>query len=1113
MLHAPIIIIEINKEKDRFNIIEYNEGFSSLIGEKKHKISLEGLPEAIEKEISNAVKSGVSYYFDPLNIRYFRITCTHITDQKCSVLFTEERHKVITGVPKGELEFLRMITENSNDGFWLMDNKLNTLFMSPSIKNQMGYTVEEYISIPITQRLPEESLPIMQHNLQKLIQDFQKDPSKSNILFEIPHKHKDGHHIWGEVNLKILHDSDYQILGFIGITRNVNERHQLLKKIEESEKLFRQLTENSPSSIFIYQDEKLVYANPATQKLTGFSDKELLQMNFWDIVSPEHIEIVKLRGLQRQKGADIINNYEFCIITKNGEKKWIDYTGALITFNGKPAGIGNIVDITQIKETEFALRKNEEKLLDLFEMAVDGIITGDIEGKITGFNTRAEEITGIQRKQILGKHLTNLFSAKVMKENPLRFDLLDEGKMLVNQRSLTKPTGEVVVIEMNSRRMPDKSYHAFIRDITNRIKTEKDLETNREKFYTVFEKTQSPIFIIDENGNYIDANNAGLAFMETDKKGLLKMNVTSTIQEKTSAKLILDKHTKLWKSGGTIETNYSINGKIKTLLLTITPTLIDQKKQIYGIGTDITEQNRYLKALSESEEKFRHMSDNIADGITIIDNHKIIYTNQRLSEITGHSPEELIHIKGIDLAAPWEKSRIKKIMSDAQTSKKIISELEFSIISKSGEEKYLYNRYSGSATNPSRSYIITTDITDRKKIEKELIQKNAEYKKLNLELSNAITKAQESDKLKSAFMANMSHEIRTPLNAIMGFSEMLKKKNLPFEKVESYASVINQGGSHLLNLINDIIDVSKIEAGQMTLFLGEVNVNSLFKETFHFFDHTARKKGLEFHLEIPEKTTKISGDETKLKQILNNLISNAIKFTEYGEVRFGYTIEESSLVIFVKDTGIGIKKEEIPLIFERFRQLETNQSNNFPGTGLGLSIVNGLVSLMQGEIKVSSTLFRGSVFEITIPFEAMDKKRREESENSTYDHESDLSKYTLLVAEDESLSRLLVHEILQPTGIQIIDAKDGEEAIEFAIKQKVHLVLMDMGLPKIDGYLASQEIRKIMPLVPIIGCSAYAFGSDKDKAIKSGCNEFITKPYQMEQLIGLISNYLKNNGE
>lgn len=1253
-----------------------------------------------------------------------------------------------------ELEILKLLSEKTNDGLWLMDTQLKTVYMSPAIEHHMGYTPEEYIALPIHERLPADALKIYQENYQKLLYQFKQNPKNDSIIFELPHRHKNGNSYWGEVSVRIIQDENHNILGFAGVTRNTHAKHVLqeelaesnayykaildgftglvyvcsedyivefmneafikrtgrnavgelcykalhnldercsfcvneevlknrkkveweilspfdnrwyhvinvpldpgkgklsklalitditekkesLEKLNESESLFRQLAEYSPSAIFIYQGNTFAYANTALEKLVGYTNEELLQLNFWDVVAPDHREFVKQRGLKRQEGAAVENRYEFKIITKNGEEKWIDFAGAFIQYKGKPAAIGTAFDITKIKETETQIRKSEEKYRNLFELAadgiaifneqgllldvnskiedifswkkehivgknisnflasgqadqkplrfdllnegktvigertfvhatgreltiethakkmpdnsfhvfirdisqrrqmekelarseehfrslvelaVDGIIIGDTAGIVVGVNKRFLEIAGKKQEEIIGKHISALFPTEVLASTPLDFTSLKTGLTLVKERELVKPNGDRVIIEMHSKMMPDGSYQSFIRDITERRKTEDALIHSRNLFNTVFDNSQNPIFIINDEGYYTDLNKAACDFLETSKEEITGQHVTVTLPDKNPDPAKMETHKQLWVTGGMIETSYLVNNTVKTLLLSISPVIHDNKRHIFGIGTDITFQKKYLAALSESEEKFRQMSENIADGITIIENGKAIYTNPSLSEITGYSEEDLKKMTGLDLAAPWEKERIRMIHSQARNDKSIVNYLEYCIITKNGKEKYLMNRYSVGTTNPNRHYIITTDITDRKRFEKELLLKNEEiqkqnqeYRKLNDELQISIEKARESDRLKSAFIANMSHEIRTPLNAIMGFSDMLIKKELTSGKIKSYSKIIHNSGNHLLNLISDIIDISKIETGQMDLTFDPINLNELFGETHTAFSPMAAEKQLILRTDVPAAVHHIVSDRTKLQQILNNLIANALKFTEFGEVVFGFRITGKNLEIFVSDTGIGIANKEIPLIFERFRQLEQKQGTKYPGTGLGLAIVKGLTELMKGNIHVTSALGKGSEFRLEFPVELSEEKKEDTGIAELGSSAYNFTGKKLLLAEDETLSRMLFTEIIQSTGIGIIEAKDGEEALTLFAAHQPDIIILDLGLPRMDGIQVCREIRKQNTQIPVIACSAYAYSSDKENAKKAGCNDFISKPYQSEQLVLLIDNHL-----
>jgi len=382
------------------------------------------------------------------------------------------------------------------------------------------------------------------------------------------------------------------------------------------------------------------------------------------------------------------------------------------------------------------------------------------------------------------------------------------------------------------------------------------------------------------------------------------------------------------------------------------------------------------------------------------------------------------------------------------------------------------------------------------------------HKKTEKELIKAKNKAEESDKLKSSFLANMSHEIRTPLNAIVGFSSLLSVSGIDEETKDSYIKNIDKGSKSLTQLIDDIIDLSKIQAGQIEITKTEFKVNYFLKELFSKFKESATNKdNINFTLEIPENEIDfvIKTDKTRFRQILFNLISNALKFTEKGEVRVGYKINTHTLKFFVEDTGIGIDKVSQTKIFKHFTKLEEDKNKLFRGTGLGLAIVKGLAEQLSLNISMKSEKNVGSCFwtEIFITEEIKNIDRIKTEKNKHFNW----SKKTILIAEDEILNYEYLLAALKKTSIKVIHAKNGKEAIELFNKNKIDLVLMDIKMPEMDGKQAAKVIRE-QNKVPIIAQTAY---SNQDEIFnKNNCSfdDFMYKPIKINELYSKIAMYI-----
>lgn len=395
-----------------------------------------------------------------------------------------------------------------------------------------------------------------------------------------------------------------------------------------------------------------------------------------------------------------------------------------------------------------------------------------------------------------------------------------------------------------------------------------------------------------------------------------------------------------------------------------------------------------------------------------------------------------------------------------------------------------------------------------------VIRDITERKKNELELLAAKERAEESDRLKSAFLANMSHEIRTPMNGIIGFTNLLKRQNLSGKEQEKYINIIEKSGNRMLTTINDIVDISKIESGQVSVCMSEFNLNQQMSELFDFFSQEAKKKNIQliFKAKLKEEDAIIKSDREKLISILTNLIKNAIKYTPSGNIDFGVVLVKKNstydLEFFVKDTGIGIAEERLKAIFNRFEQADIEDRGAYEGSGLGLAISKAYIEMFGGKIIVESKEGVGSKFSFTIPYNTVENVIHETNTVNSNKKFSLKKGLKILIVDDDEITRKYLQIVLNEISKEMLFAKTGIEAVKMSRDNPdIDIILMDIKVPGINGYKATQRIRKFNKDVFIISQTAYAQSGDREKSIDAGCDYYIPKPIDKELLLEIISNH------
>jgi PAS domain S-box-containing protein len=649
-------------------------------------------------------------------------------------------------------------------------------------------------------------------------------------------------------------------------------------------------------------------------------------------------------------------------------------------------------------------------------------------------------------------------------------------------------------------------FRAFSKQRDYHLQKKNKLEISEEKFRSYFENNLAIMLLVDPVKKEIkDANSAACSFYKYSKQEFKQISIYD-INILPSEEIDKKMQLAFMKKANHLSFQHKLaDGQIKDVEVYASPFVFKGGKMMSVLVHDVTKRNQTEQALILSRKKYEQTSkllealfDSIPDVIGVQDvEHGIVHYNKAgydylkktEKQVEGKKCYQLIgRDSPCEICATTEVYKTLKAAKIERYNKERNTWLEIRAYPVLDESGKLF-----------RVIEHLRDITERKRFVDEL-EKSKE-------------KAEESDRLKSAFLANMSHEIRTPMNAILGFTQLLKTNSLNATKKNEYIQIIQNSGNHLMDIINDIIDISKIDAKQLDIVETNFDLNLFLLEIYQLFQSLIiQKKQSKLELVLSneeEADIIIASDKTRLRQILLNLIGNSIKFTAEGRVEFGYKVKGQSLLFFVKDTGIGMSEKELAFVFDRFRQGDESSNRPFGGTGLGLAISKEFVELLEGKIWAESVKDKGSSFYFTIPLKQKEKEPKQ-IKPELVKPKIKFNNRTILIVEDDEYSALILEELLKPYGFNIMIATDGMQAIRACIdKPEIDLVLMDIQLPVLDGLQATQRIKKIKANLPIIAQTANAMQEDKEKALAAGCDNYISKPIDDNELIQMISEYIE----
>jgi hypothetical protein len=885
----------------------------------------------------------------------------------------------------------------------------------------------------------------------------------------------------------------------------------LSRTIQQREKTLHAVFDFITEPEFIIDLEGTILdANKALAALFGKQAHECIHANIYELLPPD------LARERRKKVDESLQTAKCVIFEDERDGHFIRHT-----INPIKDRKGNITqfyiiskDITELKIAERESISQKTFRGEIIEAIPGAFYLIDAEGRYVMWNA-------YQRDVVVGKPDSDMVNTYAIETIHPDYRAFVEKKLSDILKNDVERSEEVKVLlhggpEFRWFRISGKKIimqgKPFIigtgSDVTERKKAEEAaLKKSEDRFRKLFEGHSSVMLVIDDKGSIIDANPSAATFYGWSIKALCEMHIdkiTVSSPEDFMTDLIKFRTSNLNRFSSL---HRRADGSIRDVEVVSNTIEIENKVVFYCIIDDITERKLAEKALYSSERKFRSITEQMAQIVFVTNSAGYVtYVSPAIKQISGFTPEEVIGHTFTEFLVEEEISRVVEIFGDALSRHLTNQVLEVMYRKKSGSffTAEVHAQYYQDREDSGMIGLIH-DISDRKRNEKE---------KENIleELIAAKERAEESDRLKSAFLCNISHEIRTPMNGILGFSELLKEPHLSGKEQARYIELIEQSGERMLNLINDLLDISRIEAGETVLQITETPVNRLLHDLYAFFKPEADKKGLQLHCTtgLPDSECIIQTDTSKLNQILMNLVQNALKFTRTGGIDYGYILKDSLLEFYVIDSGIGIPVDMKIKIFERFRQVNNSLTRHHEGPGLGLSISKAYIAMLGGTIRVESEVDRGSAFFFTLPYNPPFSLKTEPLSPVTEKLTASLPGLTILIAEDDNVSRLLLAIYLKNEHITVLSAVNGHEAVEMVMHHpEIDCVLMDIKMPVMNGFEATKLIKQLRPDLPVIAQTAFTSKEEKKKAKTAGCDSVIFKPINRNELLEKMKRLLK----
>ena len=1010
---------------------------------------------------------------------------------------------------KQQRSLLRLIVDKLPLLLAYVSTEMEYLYVNKPYSEFYGQSISFFIHKKTKNVLPNNYFNKIENNLKRAI-------NGEVVEFEIDRVNSKGETITTLTKYIPHVNENGKTIALLAAIEDINEKRKIEHELIEREENLRLLINNTPDTIcFKDGDGKWLLANNANLnifELGGIDYVGKTNLELSKNTSPAYKDAFEVCKESDEKTWESknITQVEMKVHTSNGENLILDLLKVPI-FNedgSRRVLISRGRNVTEERKAAKALKESEDKFRRIFVESLTPQLLVSAEGMIIDCNDAAYKLLEYDSKDsLIGRSASELsprfqFDGKPSSSKSIEYIkmALEEGATSFEWIHLTKNKKEVFInisltlIVVNNENLVHVVWH----DISKRVAREKEIK----KLHTAIEQSPISIVITDINANIEYVNHGFTVISGYSQEEVIGKNPRILKSGLTA----YETYEEMWKSltsGKTWTgefTNRRKSGEfyIESCIIVPVKDEHDVIVNYIALKEDVTKQRSAEEQLQESENKFKSLFYDNESIIILFDPESGIIkdANEAACKFYGYSHSEIIQ-QSVFSFNTKSKKELTGLLNRVRAKQQ--NHFTFRHKLKNGTFKDV-ELYTGILNSKKKElfYSVIHDISDKIKAEKDLVA--------------AKERAEESDRLKSAFLANMSHEIRTPMNAILGFAALLKEEDLDPDEKKQFVDIINSSGYSLLEIINDIIEMSKIEAGQISINKKETDIYKLTSTVFSQHTIHANNKNIELKFSPPAVNEELIllVDDIKIKQILTNLMDNAIKFTDDGHVELGYKVHETEIEFFVKDTGIGISKENHQSIFDRFNKIswETGTKKIYPGTGLGLSICKAYLDKMGGTIRVESEKGKGTSFYFTIPKDIIDTRKAPEEKKDNIS--INLIGKVILVAEDTEKSYLFLEIILSKLGATVLHAWTGNEAIEIMRTRKgaVDLVFMDLKMPGIDGYETTRILKKEFTSIPIIAQTAYAFTEDKLKALKAGCDDFISKPILKEKIVEVLNRYL-----